>query len=221
MPGEIKEAIPQILEVLDLLKMPVLRIHGVEADDVIGTLATRYANQGAGVMIVSSDKVNCYLLWVKLDSYVYIHSYLNQISDSPEPAGLKASHLYQINLTAHLKNCSSWGNWSVAEYFCSLQMRHVQYELLQAAKHWSNNTDKWEDILAGFLSALVWPHTTVTSCKAYQIKWGATRCRILGRSQVIQCQCIWEWVWDTTISGMSLIHAGIFFTLSPFSAKFE
>ena len=58
MPKEIRAAIPSILLILDLLKIPVLRVHGVEADDVIGTLAVRAANEGSYTAIVSSDKVS-------------------------------------------------------------------------------------------------------------------------------------------------------------------
>ena len=57
MPQEIKDATPTVLSILQLLKIPVLRIHGVEADDVIGTLAERIAAEGSYAIIVSPDRV--------------------------------------------------------------------------------------------------------------------------------------------------------------------
>ena len=57
MPAEIKVAIPEVIDILGLLKIPVMRVHGVEADDIIGTLATQAAAEGSHAIIVSSDKV--------------------------------------------------------------------------------------------------------------------------------------------------------------------
>jgi DNA polymerase I len=47
---------PLIREVLDALRMPVLEIEGVEADDVIATLATRAAAAGTDVVVVTGDR---------------------------------------------------------------------------------------------------------------------------------------------------------------------
>ena len=47
---------PLIREVLDTLRMPVLEIEGVEADDVIATLATRAAEAGTDVIVVTGDR---------------------------------------------------------------------------------------------------------------------------------------------------------------------
>lgn len=56
MPEEIKDAIPQVEEMLEIMSIPMLRVPGVEADDVIGCLATRAVADGFGVAIVSPDK---------------------------------------------------------------------------------------------------------------------------------------------------------------------
>ncbi len=50
------EQIPWIRKVLEALRIPVLEYPRFEADDVIGTLACRAVEQGAEVVIVSSDK---------------------------------------------------------------------------------------------------------------------------------------------------------------------
>jgi DNA polymerase-1 len=48
--------LPLIHEVVDALKIPTLEIEGVEADDVIATLATRAADAGTDVIIVTGDR---------------------------------------------------------------------------------------------------------------------------------------------------------------------
>jgi DNA polymerase-1 len=56
MPDDLRAQIEPIHEVVRLLGWPVLCIEGVEADDVIGTLATQAARQGMQVVISSGDK---------------------------------------------------------------------------------------------------------------------------------------------------------------------
>jgi DNA polymerase-1 len=48
--------IPYIKEMVRGFSIPVLEKPGIEADDIIGTLARRYAEQGMKVFIVSGDK---------------------------------------------------------------------------------------------------------------------------------------------------------------------
>ena len=55
-PPELIEQIPIIARLLAALGIPVLQQAGYEADDVIGTIATRAAAAGYDVTIVSSDK---------------------------------------------------------------------------------------------------------------------------------------------------------------------
>src|SRR5438552_13052231 len=52
-PDVFSSQMPLIREVLDALKIPVLEIHGVEADDVIATLATEAAEDGIDAVIVT------------------------------------------------------------------------------------------------------------------------------------------------------------------------
>ncbi|MDD3785471.1 MAG: DNA polymerase I [Hydrogenophaga sp.] len=56
MPDDLRAQIPPIHEVVRLLGWPVLDVPGVEADDVIGTLAATAAAQGMDVVISSGDK---------------------------------------------------------------------------------------------------------------------------------------------------------------------
>ncbi len=55
-PEEIKSQIPLIQELLREFGVPAFLANGFEGDDVIGTLARRFADEGGDVFIVSSDK---------------------------------------------------------------------------------------------------------------------------------------------------------------------
>ncbi|MGH9559249.1 MAG: DNA polymerase I, partial [Bryobacteraceae bacterium] len=55
-PAELLQQVPWIRKVLEAMRIPVLEYDRFEADDVIGTLACRAAEQGVEVAIVSSDK---------------------------------------------------------------------------------------------------------------------------------------------------------------------
>ena len=55
-PEEIKLSVPWIKKVLEAFNIPILEIPGYEADDVIGTLASRAAGQGFKVYMMTPDK---------------------------------------------------------------------------------------------------------------------------------------------------------------------
>ena len=55
-PGLFVPQIPLIHEVIAALRIPTLQIEGVEADDVIATLATRAAAAGSDVVVVTGDR---------------------------------------------------------------------------------------------------------------------------------------------------------------------
>jgi DNA polymerase I len=56
MPGDLRSQVEPLLLILRTQGLPVLRIAGVEADDVIGTLACRAAGAGQRVLISTGDK---------------------------------------------------------------------------------------------------------------------------------------------------------------------
>ncbi len=56
MPDDLTVQIPRIEEVMDAFRIPVLRMDGVEADDIIATLVDRFAGQVDSTVIISSDK---------------------------------------------------------------------------------------------------------------------------------------------------------------------
>jgi len=56
MPDELREQIDPLLTAISAMGLPLLRIKGVEADDVIGTLAVRAASAGMKTVISTGDK---------------------------------------------------------------------------------------------------------------------------------------------------------------------
>ncbi len=55
-PEDIRKAIPIIKELLKAYRIPVLQVDGFEADDVIGTLATKAGEQGIDCYMLTPDK---------------------------------------------------------------------------------------------------------------------------------------------------------------------
>ena len=56
MPDALRAQIEPMMAIVQALGLPILRVPGVEADDVIGTLATRAAEAGIDTVISTSDK---------------------------------------------------------------------------------------------------------------------------------------------------------------------
>src|SRR5688500_1851907 len=56
MPDDLRAQVQPMCEIVAALGIPILRVDGVEADDVIGTLALRAAASGTDVVISTGDK---------------------------------------------------------------------------------------------------------------------------------------------------------------------
>ncbi|HWI18914.1 MAG TPA: DNA polymerase I [Vicinamibacterales bacterium] len=56
MPGDLAEQVPWVHEACEAMGVPILTLEGFEADDVIGTLATKAAAHGLQAAIVTGDK---------------------------------------------------------------------------------------------------------------------------------------------------------------------
>ena len=56
MPDELRPQVPLLLEAIEAMGIPLLRIEGVEADDVIGTLARQASTAGERTAISTGDK---------------------------------------------------------------------------------------------------------------------------------------------------------------------
>jgi len=55
-PDDLKSQIPIIKSVLEALSIPVFELDGFEADDVLGTIASKAESRGIGTLIVTGDK---------------------------------------------------------------------------------------------------------------------------------------------------------------------
>jgi len=62
MPNDLASQIPYIIRVCEAFCIPILKMDGFEADDVIGTLAIQVAEKGMQAVIVSNDKDLCQLV---------------------------------------------------------------------------------------------------------------------------------------------------------------
>ncbi len=56
MPEELREQVPVMKEVLKAMRVPIIEIPGFEADDILGTLATRAEKDGDQVSVISGDR---------------------------------------------------------------------------------------------------------------------------------------------------------------------
>jgi DNA polymerase I len=56
MPEELAAQVPPLLEVIEALGLPILQVPGVEADDVIGTLAAHASAAGMKTLVSTGDK---------------------------------------------------------------------------------------------------------------------------------------------------------------------
>ena len=62
MPDDLEVQIPYIHRLIEAFNIPTIRLQGYEADDILGTLARRYEEQGCDVVLVTSDKDLCQLV---------------------------------------------------------------------------------------------------------------------------------------------------------------
>src|SRR5437660_10200758 len=62
MPDDLASQLPLIKRLCEAFKIPTITVSGFEADDVIGTLAIKAANEGLQAVIVSNDKDMCQLV---------------------------------------------------------------------------------------------------------------------------------------------------------------
>ncbi len=84
MPDDLRAQIEPVLQAVTGMGLPLLRVDGVEADDVIGTLATRAAAGGEQVLISTGDKDMAQLVSERI-------TLINTMSDTLlDRAGVKA-----------------------------------------------------------------------------------------------------------------------------------
>jgi DNA polymerase-1 len=84
MPDDLRSQVAPLIEAVEALGLPLLRVDGVEADDVIGTLACQASADGIRVIISTGDKDMAQLVDERI-------SLVNTMSDtSLDRAGVKA-----------------------------------------------------------------------------------------------------------------------------------
>ncbi len=62
MPDDLSSQMPYIIRVCEAFNIPILRVPGFEADDIIGTMAQKISANGMQSVIVSNDKDLCQLV---------------------------------------------------------------------------------------------------------------------------------------------------------------
>ena len=55
-PEDIKLSVPLIKQILEAMHIPILQVDGFEADDIIGTIATRFGSDGIETFMLTPDK---------------------------------------------------------------------------------------------------------------------------------------------------------------------
>ena len=55
-PEDIKLSVPIIKRILEAYRIPILQVDGFEADDIIGTVATRFGREGVAAYMLTPDK---------------------------------------------------------------------------------------------------------------------------------------------------------------------
>ncbi|MFO7769672.1 MAG: DNA polymerase I [bacterium] len=56
MPEDLRQSMPRVHQVVEVMSIPILEVPGYEADDVLGTLARRGSREGMEVWLITGDK---------------------------------------------------------------------------------------------------------------------------------------------------------------------
>ena len=73
-PEDLKAAIPEVIEIVQAMNIPVVQVEGYEADDVIGTLAKQASQKGFHVYMVTPDKDYAQLVEDSIYMYRLTHT---------------------------------------------------------------------------------------------------------------------------------------------------
>ncbi|PLX42179.1 MAG: DNA polymerase I [Deltaproteobacteria bacterium] len=95
-PEDLIEQIPYVHKVLKAMGLPVLVVDGVEADDVIGTLATKLSGEGDEVTIVTGDKDFCQLVSERIRLLDTMKERFTTVEDVPDRMGVSAERVIDL-----------------------------------------------------------------------------------------------------------------------------
>ena len=79
MPDELAQQIQPLHTIIEAMGFPLIKVPGVEADDVIGTMATQFSHQGHQVLISTGDKDMAQLV---NEQITLVNTMTNLVSDS-------------------------------------------------------------------------------------------------------------------------------------------
>lgn len=82
MPDDLASQMPYITRLCEAYNIPIIRVPGFEADDVIGALAVQAANKGLQAVIVSNDKDMCQMV---RDPFIVCMRQNSQVVKRKEP----------------------------------------------------------------------------------------------------------------------------------------
>ena len=88
MPDELRDQIEPIHEIVQAMGLPMLQVQGVEADDVIGTLAIQAAREGLSVLISTGDKDMAQLVTDKINLINTMNNTLMDIDGVEQKFGI-------------------------------------------------------------------------------------------------------------------------------------
>ena len=105
-PEDIKLAVPYIKRILDAMSIKHIVVDNYEADDVIGTLSKRFANNDSEVYMVTSDKDYCQLIDDNIYMYKHVKGGKHEIVDTE-----KVLEKYKISNTLQIIDLLAlWGD---------------------------------------------------------------------------------------------------------------
>jgi DNA polymerase-1 len=96
MPDELAEQLPYIHRLVEALNIPRLSLAGYEADDILGTLARRFEDQGYDVVLVSGDKDLCQLVTAHTTILDTMKDQRLGIAEVQERFGVEPAHVVDI-----------------------------------------------------------------------------------------------------------------------------
>ena len=91
MPEDLQIQVKRMVEILEAFNIPIFRVEGFEADDLIGTLTKKLVNEGCHVRICTRDKDMVQLIGPDVSIYEMKTKKLLDVKAVHEKYGLKAS----------------------------------------------------------------------------------------------------------------------------------
>jgi DNA polymerase-1 len=95
-PPDLLTQAPYVRRIVEALGIPILEVEGVEADDVIGTLAAAAASRGFDVVIVTSDKDMMQLVRPGVSLLDTMHDRVTRVAEVHERFGVAPDQVVDV-----------------------------------------------------------------------------------------------------------------------------